>query len=313
MAVLEPTLEQFPHPASKYLAATRPPFLIASVIPCLIGISFAISQQAQFTLWTASLTIVGAVLAHASVNVFNDYYDSLSGTDDINVDRLFPFTGGARFIQNGVLSRKATFVWAAVLALLATVVALILFSTGGWTLVALAAMAALLGWGYSAPPLALNSRGWGELTVALGFGPMMVSGAYLVQTGTLSLNAVLVGVPYGLLAAALLYINQFPDVNADARTGKHHWVVRLTPSVARWGYVAIILCAYLLHFGYIVAGILPLWSAVGLVALPLSAGAALELVRYAELPPQLTRAIKSTILAKVAYGLVLSISLLMLG
>ena len=92
----------------RYVAATRPPFLIASVLPVFIGIASAWYMSHSFNLLTAILTLIGAILAHAGINVLNDYYDHLNGTDDQNTGRIFPFTGGSRFIQNKILTPEQT-------------------------------------------------------------------------------------------------------------------------------------------------------------------------------------------------------------
>src|SRR3970040_263437 len=78
-------------------------------------------------------------------------------------------------------------------------------------------------WAYSAPPLKLNSRGLGEACVAMGFGLIAV-GADYVQRAEFSLFPVVAVLPYALLVTNLLYINQFPELKADAATGKRHWV-----------------------------------------------------------------------------------------
>ncbi len=82
---------------------------------------------------------------------------------------------------------------------------------------------ALIGWGYSAPPLKLNSRGLGEPDVALGFA-LVPCGLVMVAGSGFDLRALLLGLSSGLLVANLLFINQFPDRRADAATGKRHWV-----------------------------------------------------------------------------------------
>ena len=100
----EPQKASFSSPISLYFAATRPAFLIATLAACLLGLASAIHSDVSFQLSTAILTVLLALSVHAGVNVINDYFDALSGTDALNTERLYPFTGGSRFIQNGILT-----------------------------------------------------------------------------------------------------------------------------------------------------------------------------------------------------------------
>src|SRR4030067_339316 len=108
MQPLEPTLSTFQNPFARYFAATRPAFLTASLMACLIGLAIAWHDGLAFDVPLALVTLLFALLAHAGVNVLNDYYDALNGTDAQNTGRIFPFTGGSRFIQNGVLTLGQT-------------------------------------------------------------------------------------------------------------------------------------------------------------------------------------------------------------
>ena len=100
----EPTRAALANPALRYVMATRPAFLSVTAVGVLIGFASAYAGGASFALVPATLTMIFALVAHAGANVINDYYDSVSGCDAANVERLFPFTGGSRFIQNGVLT-----------------------------------------------------------------------------------------------------------------------------------------------------------------------------------------------------------------
>jgi 1,4-dihydroxy-2-naphthoate octaprenyltransferase len=237
-----------------------------------------------------------ALLAHAGVNVLNDYYDHLNGTDAANIQRLFPFTGGSRFIQNGVLTPRQTLAYG--LALFAAVIAgglwLMEASGPGLFWVGLAGLA--IGWAYSAPPLRLNSRGLGELCVAAGF-LLIVAGSAFVQQGGLYSLPWIAGLPYALLVTNVLYINQFPDREADRLAGKWHWVVRLEPETAARGYWLILLLAVAALLGAVVSGALPV-LALGSLAGVLPALKAGRLLRaHAAEPARLAPPIQMTILA----------------
>lgn len=310
MSIVEPTVEQFSNPIVAYVAATRPPFILASVIPIFLGLGYCIYDGYAINWLNALLTLLAGVLLHAAINVLNDYYDALNGTDDLNQERVFPFTGGSRFIQNEVLTRKQTLFYGIGLVLAVLVIAIYLISQTGMTLFWLGLFGILLGWGYSAPPLNLNSRGLGELSVLAGFG-LLPLGTYLVQTGELSLMLVLVSLPVGLLTANLLYINQFPDRKADIQANKLHWVARLSPHVARWGYVLIALLAWLTLVTLVVAGWLPLLTLISALPAFLSIKAARILLQNAERPQNLAPAIQMTILVMLAHGALLTLVLVL--
>lgn len=294
------------HP-SRWLLATRPAFLTLTLGGVVLG--FAASGAAWQQGWPqALLALLLALLCHAAVNVINDVADHDNGSDAANVARQFPFTGGSRFIQNAVLSRRDMVRLALGLFALVIVGGLLLVWQSGPWLLAIGVVGVLLGWGYSAPPLRLNSRGWGEVCVLLCF-TLLPLGAQVLLTGTPSLPLLAAALPYGLLAAALLYINQFPDRDADALAGKRHWVVRLVPQQARVGYVLLVGTAALLLPAGVVTGLLP-WQA--LLALPLwsmSARAAATLWHNAAQPARLRPAIIQTIVAANLYPLLMALIL----
>jgi len=305
----EPTPDTLTRPWMRYLLATRPAFLTASLVPCLIGLATAYAGGYSIGLLSAALTVIGALLAHAGINVLNDYYDDKNGTDAMNQDRLFPFTGGSRFIQNGVFSARQTFRYGVVLLIGAAAIGVGLALGSGAGLWLIGAAGLFIGWAYSAPPLSLNARGLGEISVALGFGILIPLGADYVQRGSLSLVPVLVGIPYALLVTNLLYINQFPDLRADRAAGKHHWVVRLGARRARWGYAALAALAYAVLTLEVAGGVLPPAALLALVPAAFSAAAARQLIVHAERPALLANAIRLTIVAMMSHGVVLAAAL----
>lgn len=306
MSTAEPTVISLKNPLIRYLLATRPPFLLASLVPCLLGISTAHHDGIAIHVGLALTTIVGALLIHAGVNVLNDYYDSLNGTDAINQERLYPFTGGSRFIQNGLFTPKQTASYGVTLLAVGGLLGIGLSFVSGFGLWVVGAAGIFLGWAYSAPPVCLNHRGLGELSVAMGFGILIPIGADYVQRGVFSWAPVFAGLPYALLVANLLFINQFPDRRADAAAGKRHWVVRLGPERARWGYALIGVLAYAVLVIEVMQRKLPTAALWALLPALLSAVAAYQLVRHVHRLARLRPAIAFTIAAMIAYGSVLA-------
>jgi 1,4-dihydroxy-2-naphthoate polyprenyltransferase len=302
---LEPSLAALPNPFLRYFAATRPAFLSVTFVGVLVGLASAAAAGAHLDPTTATLTMFFALVAHAGANVVNDYYDSLSGCDAANDGRVFPFTGGSRFIQNGVISQRAVGLYG--YSLLAAVIPaglwLTFVSAPGLILIGLAGL--LVGWAYSAPPFQLQSRGLGEFGITAGW-LLVVVGTDFVQRHGFDFAPLAAGLGFALLVANVLYINQFPDVTADALAGKRTVVVRLGIGRARYGYALIALLCY----GWVIAMVatdhLPALALVSLLGAVPSALALRDLWRNAGVPPRLTFAIKMTILAAVVHGLLLA-------
>ncbi len=307
---LEPTLALYPNLLGRYIAATRPPFLTASLMACVVGLASAWRGSPHFDAILAIVTVLFALLAQAGVNVLNDYYDALNGTDAQNTERIFPFTGGSRFIQNGVMSESEMRNYGFVLMGCVAAAGLWLMARSAPQLMYVGLAGLFIGWAYSAPPFRLNSRGFGELCVAAGFLAITV-GADFVQRKVFVGAPFIAGMSYALLVANLLYINQFPDRAADTAAGKLHWVARLPVRQARWGYALIVALAYIWLLACVALGHLPLLALLALFALPVSIKATRELFRHAAQPQQLGDAIKATIAAMMVHGTLLSIGLLL--
>ncbi|MDH4096564.1 MAG: prenyltransferase [Betaproteobacteria bacterium] len=308
MAGVEPTLSAYANPLARYFAATRPAFLSVTLIGVLLGLASAHAGGVALNPLTAFVTLAFALVAHAGINVLNDYYDALNGSDAANTERRFPFTGGSRFIQNGVISVSAMGIYG--YALLAAVVPAGLWlahaSAPGLIWIGLAGLA--VGWAYSAPPLKLMSRGFGEAAVACGW-LIVVLGADYVQRGAFAWGPLAAGLGYALQVANLLFINQFPDVKADAAAGKRNLVVRLGPQRARWLYPAIAAAAYVWLAGAVLAGALPPLALAAIVSAFPALAAARTLARHALRPAALDPAIRATIGAALLHGALLAAAL----
>jgi 1,4-dihydroxy-2-naphthoate octaprenyltransferase len=283
-----------------------------TAVGVLIGVCSARYAGAELDLANACVTLVFALVAHAGVNVLNDYFDALSGTDQRNVLRIYPFTGGSRFIQNGVLSLEQTRRLGYALLTLAVPAGLVLAWQSGPGLLLIGLAGLLIGWAYSAPPLKLNSRGLGELCVSAGFLCVVVGSDY-VQRRAFSATAFAAGIPYSLMVTNVLFMNQFPDRQADLEAGKLHWVARLDPRQARWGYpvIAMLAAAALLTGAVPASGRLPRPTLLALLALAPAAVATRDLFRFAHGPQRLAPAIKATVAAAILHGMLLSAGLLL--
>lgn len=305
---LEPSVAALPGPFARYFLATRPPFLLVSLGSCLVGLAAAHASGVAIDAVRAVVTIVFAMAAQAGANVLNDYYDSVSGNDAANTERIFPFTGGSRFIQNGVLTESQTLAFGTALFGATMGAGLWLMAASGPDLFFFGAAGLFIGWAYSAPPLRLNSRGWGEACIWLAW-MLIAAGTDYVQRRELSPAPWIASAGYALLVTNVLYINQFPDARADAAAGKRHWVVRLGVDRASVLYPAIGLAANALVVLGVLEQALPPAALAALLAAPLTLKASFELRRYRRDVRRLEPAIKATIGAALAHALLLSIGL----
>jgi len=312
LSLAEPSRERLANPFARYLLATRPAFLTITLAGCLLGLATAVAGGAVFGWERALATLLLALLAHAGINVLNDYCDHLNGTDARNMQRIYPYTGGSRFIQNGVLTPRQVLVFAVSLFAATIAGGLWLFSVAGAGLFWIGLAGLAIGWAYSAPPLQLNSRGVGELCVATGF-LLVVAGADYVQRGAFAALPWLAGIPFALLVAGVLYINQFPDRVADRASGKLHWVARLQPHIAARGYALILSLAALALLGGILLGALPPAATIAFLAWVPALQAWRQLRRFAATPEHLAPAIRLTLLAAHALPLLLAATLLLSG
>jgi 1,4-dihydroxy-2-naphthoate octaprenyltransferase len=252
------------------LRATRLPFLSATIVPVLLGIAIAASEGA-FDLLTAVLTVVGACFVQLGLNVANDYFDAGQGADDLNVTPT-QFSGGSRVIQYGLVSRRRMGLLAAGFYLIAGVIGLVLLALRPSTaLLVIGVVGILVSVAYTAPPLKLVYRGLGEVAVALGFGPFMLLGAYVVQTGgTVTTQAVVASLPIALLVALILYVNEIPDRRGDARAGKRTLPVRWPRDAVVAGYRFTAAAAYAIVVIGVVTGVLPVPALLALLTIPLA-------------------------------------------
>jgi len=256
--------------AKVFLAELRAPFFTATIVPIFLGAAIAWNNQGTFSWSLFALTLLAGIFLHAGTNVANDYFDHKNKCDDINTEYVRPFTGGSRLIQLGLLSPRQVITYAGVLFSLGAAIGLYLVFRSGLPILWLGLIGLLSGFFYSAPPLKLVERGVGELIVGINFGVLEVLGAYYVQAGSFALEPAIASIPVALLIAAVLYINEFPDFNADRAVGKNHLVVRLGRRRGAYGYVAILIGAYGAVAAGALIGVISPFTLIVLLTVPLA-------------------------------------------
>ena len=291
-----------------WVVITRAPFLSAIIIPILIASAWVSHSEEAIQLPNLTFWIVltAAMCLHIAANTFNDYFDWRSGSDKLNNDYFSPYSGGSRAIELGLISEHGLWRLACVVLMVAVVLGVVLTVVSGPGILLFGLIGAFSAYFYTAPPLRLIARrGLGELTVGLNFGPLAVAGAVYALTGQFSPQALLVGIPVGLLTTAILWINQFPDEAADRISGKTNLVVVLGKARARWGYLVLLAGAIGFLLIAMLAGALPAGAMLALIALPLGIRASYAVIReYAE--RSLIRANAATIQLHFLFGVMLT-------
>ena len=252
----------------KWMVIMRLPFLSATFVPIFAGAAIT-SMLGEPVSWSwLGLTLLAGAFLHIGTNTSNDYFDHRSGTDALNYNYSNEgLNGGSRSIQMGLITPKGMLTVAIVAFALSAAVGIPLILRSGMQILWLGLIGFFSGLFYTAPPFKFSSRkGMGEFLIGLNFGPLMVAGSTLVQTGRLIPESFLAGIPIGLLIAAVVYINEFPDHESDKATGKNTLIVVFGPERARAGYVALVASAFISIVIMAINGTLPMLSLIALLA-----------------------------------------------
>ncbi len=288
-----------------WLQELRLPFMTATIPPAILGSFVAWKMTGEIDLLLLALTAVALFLVHAGTNVVNDYFDHVSGCDEMNVRFVRPFGGGSRLIQKGLLSPKEVYFGALLFFGCGAPIGVYLAYVSGWGLLLIGAIGVISGFFYVEPRLNLASRGIGEFLVGLNCGVLIVLGGFFVQTGSIALEPIVVGLPLAILIAAVLWINEFQDMEADAAVGKRHLVSRLGRKRAVVVYYYLLAFAYASVLSGIAFGMLPIESLVVFVTIPIAVRAGTVAMRHYDDTLPLAPANAGTIMIHLVFVIVL--------
>ena len=289
-----------------YLKALRAPFLAGSLVPVIIGAAFALSSK-TFSFWLLLLCAVGIIGLHLGANLLNDYFDA-RGSDPINM-RVTPFSGGSRAIQDGELAPRMVLSMAIFFFAIGFTIGIWLICLNRPLVIPIGLLGLGAGWAYSAPPLQLMSRGWGEAVIFFAFGPLVTLGTYYVMSGSLSWPAFAIGVPQGFFITGVIWINQFPDYEADRSANKRNLLVKLGPGYSRHLYCVIMSMAFVFVFFLIGVTGLSYMIMLSFMAFPLALKAMRILWREYLSHTGIIPAQALTIQTLIAHGLLLSVGI----
>jgi 1,4-dihydroxy-2-naphthoate octaprenyltransferase len=285
-----------------WLVAARPRTLPAAVAPVLVGTSLAIGEG-TFRPVAFACALIGSIFIQIGTNLSNDYSDARRGAD--TEDRLGP----VRVTAGGLMPPRTVLIGTYVAFGIAVLAGVYLIAIAGWELLLVGAASILAGILYTGGPRPYGYEGLGEVFVFLFFGVVAVVGSYFVQTEDLRWEAFALSVPVGLLAAAILLVNNIRDADTDRRAGKKTLAVRLGREGARRLFVASIAIAYLMVPVVAIFGrdISPL-VLLALLSLPLAIPL-IRVVRERTDGPSLNEALARTGMLLAVFSLLLSIGL----
>lgn len=242
---------------------TRPQFLILSLTLVMIGWSLAL-YDGFHNIFHTILVIIGLVAFHISVNVLNDYYDFKSGIDLLTIKT--PFSGGTKLLPDRKISPQKVLKIGIVSLLVGSIIGIYFIIIRGWELIPILVIGIMAVCLYN--PL-LSKIMVGEIFAGLGLGLLPVIGIYFIFTGRFTATAVMAGMVPFFLTFNLLFLNEFPDTEADKEGGRRHLVILLGKERAGVLYSIITSFVYLWIVGGIIAQTFPLWSILAILTLPM--------------------------------------------
>lgn len=262
----------------KGIAITRGGFTLASILPMVI-VAVLLNQMNSLSIINAIISIIGIISVHIFGNLYNDYFDVKSGTDEVNNEyfnvgdkslilRGAQISGGSRAIELGLITLKKTKNLGNIMLLIASfcVISLsinIYLETNSFKnilgIIVIGFLGSFLAYFYTAKPLRLSARkGLGEIVIFLTFGPLLTLGSLFAMSNTpLDINFhtlkdfILIGIPLGLLTTNILFINQFPDYLSDKKSDKINLVVLFGKKLSRWIYLLNLMLIFFSTFYFI--------------------------------------------------------------
>jgi len=248
---------------------SRAPFLLLAVVLGFLGASLAWYEHQEygsnFNLAYGFLAGIGLVIAHISVNVFNEYFDFRSKVD-FRTPRT-PFSGGSGALPSGLLTGNQA-LWIGIISLVIIIPIGIFFTViKGWMLLPLLLVSAIMIVIYT--PFILK-MGYPEWAPGVGLGILPVLGAYFIQTGEYTITALIAAIPSGILVHNLLLLNELPDAEADKTVKRRTLPIVIGKKNAAMVYSILMVVMYLWIIGAVYSGDMPAFTLLGLITLPLA-------------------------------------------
>ena len=290
---------------SIWLRAVRIRFLLASVIAVSNGLALAFWKYGQFNFFYAILTYMGVICLHISIDLLNDYWDYKRGIDQLT--KRTGFSGGTGILPENILRPKNVYTAGIIFLLLGSSIGAYFVILRGITIAIILGFAIFAIYFYST---SIVNAGLGELFVAIK-GSMIVLGTFYVQTGVIESAPFYIGSIIGILSATVLFINSFPDHDADRSKGRRTLVIILGRQKASKIFPLLIIITYTLIIVGIFFGNTKIYSLICFASIPYAVKAIKQLVKYYDKIDKLIPAMAAAVKYSRIFGFVLAISLLL--
>ncbi len=287
-----------------WFKAARAPFLVVSFLPCLLGgiVAYKNGSFDSMIFWLATL---GIVMAHSAADFIDDYFDFKKGNLGNKVQQFHDSP-----LISGEVTLNQVMVATALCLLIAFISGVIIFLEVGYPVLILVAIGLFIVFFYTSPPFQLNYRGFGETMLFLAFGPMIVVGVYYILTYQVTLEPILLSLIPGVFTMNVGVVSNTFDYDDDVRSGKRTLSVRFGQANAVRIIAATITIAYLAIAAGVIGTILPVWSLLVMITIPLAYNAVQHAKNFSDeshYTPAMTRMIAlsstATILLILGYGI----------
>jgi len=289
---------------SSWLRAIRIRFLLASVIAVSTGLTISYWKSGHVDPLYAGLTYLGVGFLHASVDLLNDYWDHKRGIDSATTRTKF--SGGTGVLPENILTPKAVYAAGVVFLVLGASIGAYFVAVRGFAIAVILGFAVIAIYFYST---SIVNAGLGELFVAIK-GAMIVLGTFYVQTGLIDPAAIYLGAIIGLLSATVLFVNSFPDYEADRSKGRRTLVILMGKKAASAAFPVFVVAAYAMIVAGIFLGFAKVYSLASLASLPFAIKSIISLRKNHESADHLVPAMASAVTYSRITGFLLAASLL---
>lgn len=291
-------------PGAIWAQQIRAPFLILSIVLVLIAIGAVFHHTGHFYLLHSLLLTIGVILAHISVNLFNELSDFQTKIDQHTVRT--PFSGGSGMMQAKKTSPEKVKLMAYIVMLISAAIGIYFCFVSGWEIAIFMVIGAVAILFYTS-----RLAKWllGELFSGMTLGSLVVLGAYYALTSNITLEIILISIPPGILTSLLLFLNEFPDVEADKTGGRHHLVIHFGRKTSAKIYVFFLGLVYVSIFIIPFISNTPKTVLLGLVTIPIAIKASVTTLQHSEDIPRLIPAMGTNVMVVIVTDLLLAIAL----
>lgn len=287
---------------------SNPKIWVASAVPVFLGGALAYKESGNFNFYWFFVSLAGVFMIEIGKHAINELVDYFTGVDKyVAPDKVTPYSGGRKTLTSGILSPFEVIAIGVLSMGAAALTGLYVVFFREFSVLWIGLLGFLIAAFYTLPPMKLIYNGLGEIAVGITYGPLIVLGTYLVQTHSISLLPFLASIPVGFLITNVLWINQYPDYEADMQGRKRNWVVRLGKQKSIYVFIALYALAYTSVIILIAFTHKTLWL-ISLLSLPLAVKSVQYAFRYYNDIPRLVRSNASTIHVYLITGILLIIS-----